>query len=64
MLSFCGCERVGGVEGDERGTGKEWEGRWKRVRDGEEEESKDRSGEDGRGRGLSMREMSWGGGRE
>ena len=56
MLSFCGCERVGGVEGDGRGTGEEWEGRWKRVRDGEEEESKERSGEDGRVRGPSRQQ--------
>ena len=31
---------------------------------GEEEESKDRRGEDDGGRGLGMSEMKWGGGRE
>ena len=71
MLLFHSCERVGeggkevgGVEGEGGGTGEEWEGRWKRMRDGEEEESKGRRGEDGGGRGPSMREMKWGEGDE
>ena len=43
MLSFQSCEigregrkEVGGVEGEGGGTWEEWEGRWKRMREGKE----------------------------
>ena len=62
MLSFqcveCGRDGgkgVGVVEGEVGGTGEEWEGKWKRMSDGEEE---------GEGGGRGLREMKWGGGRE
>ena len=52
MLSFQSCERgreggkeVGVVEGEGGGTGEEWEGRWRKMRDGEEEEGKMVEGE-------------------
>ena len=49
MLLFQSCERgrkeVGGVEGEGGGAAEEWEGSWKRMKDGEEEEGKMVEGE-------------------
>jgi len=57
MLSFQSCEREGrkevGVVKGEGGMGRKME-----------EDEGWRGGEDGGGRGLSMRERKWGGGRE
>ena len=51
MLLFQSCEsergrkEVGGVEREGGGTAEEWEGSWKRMKDGEEEEGKMVEGE-------------------